>query len=115
MTYDYINHIKNSCAVSELWVRRQSYALLCSELITTDSINGRLFSTNMLQPLVDLCNDQVANVRLVVAKTLARDVVTKDRKFDVAFFMHMFLVLFYVQLILMLMEFDNSQLITIFG
>ncbi|XP_031781123.1 serine/threonine-protein phosphatase 4 regulatory subunit 1 isoform X2 [Nasonia vitripennis] len=57
------------------WVIRQTYALLCSKLASNMVVSGEVFAKELLPYLLELYNDKVPNVRLVVARTLARDVV----------------------------------------
>lgn len=57
------------------WVIRQTYALLCSKLAGNTVVSGEIFAKELLPYLLELYNDKVPNVRLVVARTLARDVV----------------------------------------
>ncbi|XP_043461368.1 serine/threonine-protein phosphatase 4 regulatory subunit 1-like isoform X3 [Leptopilina heterotoma] len=57
------------------WKCRQTYALICSQLISTESINLLIFVNEMLPHLFILCEDKVPNVRLVVARTLTNDIL----------------------------------------
>ncbi|XP_051161724.1 serine/threonine-protein phosphatase 4 regulatory subunit 1-like isoform X2 [Leptopilina boulardi] len=57
------------------WKCRQTYALICSQLISTESINILIFVNEMLPHLYSLSEDKVPNVRLVVARTLANDIL----------------------------------------
>ncbi|XP_046588262.1 serine/threonine-protein phosphatase 4 regulatory subunit 1 isoform X1 [Neodiprion lecontei] len=59
------------------WTRRQTYGILCSQLITNGAITADRFSKEMLPHLIDLSWDTVPNVRLAVARTLARNVATR--------------------------------------
>ncbi|XP_015606879.1 serine/threonine-protein phosphatase 4 regulatory subunit 1 isoform X2 [Cephus cinctus] len=63
-------------AHSDKWTRRQTYALLCSHLISSGAITGERFAREMLPFLLNLSWDRVPNVRLAVARTLARNVAT---------------------------------------
>lgn len=62
------------------WKYRQTYALICSQLISTGSINILIFVNEMLPHLYSLSEDKVPNVRLVVARTLANDIMPMGSK-----------------------------------
>ncbi|XP_076171001.1 serine/threonine-protein phosphatase 4 regulatory subunit 1 isoform X2 [Ptiloglossa arizonensis] len=57
------------------WKRRQTFALVCSNLIANNAISGHRFSQEMLPNLLKLSTDKVPNVRLAVARTLSKNVV----------------------------------------
>ncbi|KAJ8980249.1 hypothetical protein NQ317_003758, partial [Molorchus minor] len=65
-------------AHSKKWKRRQTFALLCSELLKEHALSPEQFASEVLPHLLDLSWDPVANVRLVVAKCLAQHVVTNE-------------------------------------
>jgi len=57
------------------WARRQTFALLCGEVVQLDSEAGfssTSFSTDLLPHLLDLTWDKVPNVRLAVAKVVVQ-------------------------------------------
>lgn len=58
-------------AHSSRWSRRQTFALLCSRLVQSDSLTDDMFARDVLPHLVDLSWDPVPNVRLAVARTLS--------------------------------------------
>ncbi|XP_012279230.1 serine/threonine-protein phosphatase 4 regulatory subunit 1 isoform X2 [Orussus abietinus] len=58
----------------EKWTRRQTYALVCADLLETTAITEEMFVKEMLPHLMKLSMDTVPNVRLVVARTLATQV-----------------------------------------
>lgn len=60
---------------AERWIIRQTYALVCSKLVTDDVVSGDVFARELLPYLLELSCDKVPNVRLVVARTLAQVVV----------------------------------------
>ncbi|XP_014226394.1 serine/threonine-protein phosphatase 4 regulatory subunit 1-like isoform X3 [Trichogramma pretiosum] len=60
---------------AERWIIRQTYALICSKLITNGNVKGDIFARELLPYLLYLANDRVPNVRLVVARTLVKDVI----------------------------------------
>ncbi|CAK9828991.1 Serine/threonine-protein phosphatase 4 regulatory subunit 1 [Anthophora retusa] len=62
------------------WVRRQTFALVCAKLISSNAISGDRFSQEMLPNLFKLCSDKVPNVRLAVARTLSKNVIPMGPK-----------------------------------
>lgn len=66
-------------AHSKKWKRRQTFALLCSELLKEQALPPEQFASEVLPHLNDLSWDPVANVRLVVARCLAKQVVTNGK------------------------------------
>ncbi|XP_018571086.1 serine/threonine-protein phosphatase 4 regulatory subunit 1 isoform X2 [Anoplophora glabripennis] len=65
-------------AHSKQWKRRQTFALLCSELLKEQALPPEQFASDLLPHLNDLSWDPVANVRLVVARCLAKQIITND-------------------------------------
>jgi hypothetical protein len=65
---------------SNRWVIRQIYVLVCSKLVRNRVISDVIFAKELLPLLLILSHDKVPNVRLVVARTFARDII-KIRKF----------------------------------
>lgn len=63
---------------SKSWKRRQTYAMLCSELLTNTSLSMEQYSSDVLPHFIDLSWDPVANVRLVVAKIISKDIVSNS-------------------------------------
>ncbi|XP_076679485.1 serine/threonine-protein phosphatase 4 regulatory subunit 1 isoform X3 [Andrena cerasifolii] len=57
------------------WIRRQTFAFVCAQLIASNAISGDRFCQEMLPNLLKLSTDKVPNVRLAVARTLSRNVV----------------------------------------
>lgn len=68
-------------AHSKQWKRRQTFALLCSELLVAQAIPLEQFATDVMPHLLDLSWDPVANVRLVVARTIANNMITNGNFF----------------------------------
>ncbi|XP_069692282.1 serine/threonine-protein phosphatase 4 regulatory subunit 1-like isoform X3 [Periplaneta americana] len=62
-------------AHSKQWNRRQTFALLCSHLVTKQVLSEELFARDVLPHLLDLSWDPVPNVRLSVARTLASNIM----------------------------------------
>ncbi|XP_075228687.1 serine/threonine-protein phosphatase 4 regulatory subunit 1-like isoform X2 [Lycorma delicatula] len=61
-------------AHSTHWNRRQTFALLCSRLVSQHVLPEETFATNVLPHLLDISWDAVPNVRLAVARTLYTDI-----------------------------------------
>jgi len=62
-------------AHSSRWNRRQTFAHLCSQLVTERVLADDMFARDVLPHLLDLSWDRVPNVRLAVARTLAQDIM----------------------------------------
>jgi serine/threonine-protein phosphatase 4 regulatory subunit 1 len=62
-------------AHSKRWNQRQTFALLCSQLVTKQILSEELFARDVLPHFLDLSWDSVPNVRLSVARTLATDIM----------------------------------------
>ncbi|XP_043493871.1 serine/threonine-protein phosphatase 4 regulatory subunit 1-like isoform X2 [Polistes fuscatus] len=72
-----IQELRETLAMNaDKWVLRQTYALLCAQLIVGRAISGEKFVKEMLPGLVNLSWDKVPNVRLAVARTLSQNVIT---------------------------------------
>lgn len=63
-------------AHSKNWKRRQTYALLCADLLTFNTLSTERFSNEIMPHLIDLSWDPVANVRLVAARIICKQIVT---------------------------------------
>ncbi|KAI4493300.1 hypothetical protein M0802_009468 [Mischocyttarus mexicanus] len=71
-----IQELRDTLAMNtNKWVRRQTYALLCAQLINGRAISGEKFVKKMLPNLFSLSWDKVPNVRLAVARTLSQNVI----------------------------------------
>jgi serine/threonine-protein phosphatase 4 regulatory subunit 1 len=64
-------------AHSKRWNQRQTFALLCSQLVTKRVLSEELFACNILPHLLDLSWDSVPNVRLSVARTVAANIMAQ--------------------------------------
>ncbi|XP_023712564.1 serine/threonine-protein phosphatase 4 regulatory subunit 1 isoform X3 [Cryptotermes secundus] len=65
-------------AHSKRWIQRQTFALLCSQLVTKRILLEELFARDILPHLLDLSWDPVPNVRLCVARTLATNIMAQQ-------------------------------------
>jgi serine/threonine-protein phosphatase 4 regulatory subunit 1 len=64
-------------AHSKHWNQRQTFALLCSQLVTKHALSEEEFARDVLPHLLDLSWDSVPNVRLSVARTVATNIMAK--------------------------------------
>ncbi|XP_076285831.1 serine/threonine-protein phosphatase 4 regulatory subunit 1 isoform X2 [Lasioglossum baleicum] len=55
---------------ADFWVRRQTFAMLCGHLISSNAISGTKFCVELLPILLKLSADKVPNVRLAAARSL---------------------------------------------
>jgi serine/threonine-protein phosphatase 4 regulatory subunit 1 len=65
-------------AHSKRWNQRQTFALLCSQLVTKRVLSEELFACDVLPHLLDLSWDSVPNVRLSVARTVATNIMAQE-------------------------------------
>lgn len=70
-----------SLVYARKWVRRQTFAFVCANLISKNAISGDRFSQEMLPTLLEISSDKVPNVRLVVARTLSKNVIPMGCKY----------------------------------
>nr|CAD7585782.1 unnamed protein product [Timema genevievae] len=64
-------------AHSKRWSRRQTFALLCSRLVSEHVLPEKHFARDILPHLLDLSWDRVPNVRLAVARSLSQDILAQ--------------------------------------
>nr|CAD7442318.1 unnamed protein product [Timema bartmani] len=64
-------------AHSKRWSRRQTFALLCSRLVSEHVLPEKHFARDILPHLLDLSWDKVPNVRLAVARSLSQDILAQ--------------------------------------
>ncbi|XP_044269885.1 serine/threonine-protein phosphatase 4 regulatory subunit 1-like isoform X2 [Tribolium madens] len=74
----YLVRLVEKFAHSKKWKRRQTFALLCYRLLSAKALPAEQFATEIMPHLLDLSWDPVANVRLVVAKTIAQHVIPNE-------------------------------------
>lgn len=66
-------------AHSKKWKKRQTFALLCNKLLASNALPPEQFAPEIMPHLLDLSWDPVANVRLVVAKTLTQHIIPNGK------------------------------------
>lgn len=64
---------------SKKWKLRQTYVLFCSQILKDKSVTCEVFASEVLPHLLDLSWDPVPNVRLVVARTIAKHIITNGK------------------------------------
>lgn len=71
-----ISRFNELFVTTERWMRRQSFALLCGQLMRPPqpALSPETFSERLLPLLASLVKDPVPNVRLAVAQSLAHDI-----------------------------------------
>ncbi|KAJ3665913.1 hypothetical protein Zmor_001377 [Zophobas morio] len=74
----YLVRLVEKFAHSKKWKRRQTFALLCNRLLASKALPPEQFATEIMPHLLDLSWDPVANVRLVVAKTIAQHIIPNE-------------------------------------
>jgi serine/threonine-protein phosphatase 4 regulatory subunit 1 len=67
-------------AHSKRWNQRQTFALLCSQLVTKRVLSEELFACDVLPHLLELSWDSVPNVRLSVARTVATSIMAQGEE-----------------------------------
>jgi len=66
-----IEDLNSQMAESNKWIQRQTYVLVCEQLVGNHSLSIDLFIDKMLEHLLNLSEDKVPNIRLVLARTVA--------------------------------------------
>ncbi|RZB38856.1 serine/threonine-protein phosphatase 4 regulatory subunit 1, partial [Asbolus verrucosus] len=74
----YLVRLVEKFAHSKKWKRRQTFVLLCYKLLSSKALPPEQFATEIMPHLLDLSWDPVANVRLVVAKTIAQHIIPNE-------------------------------------
>ncbi|XP_033224224.1 serine/threonine-protein phosphatase 4 regulatory subunit 1-like isoform X2 [Belonocnema kinseyi] len=64
------------------WTCRQTYALVCSQLVRDTAIDRDVFGKEMMPCLLRLSEDKVPNVRLAVARCLSTDIIPVSQWFE---------------------------------
>lgn len=75
ITSSFLVCLAEQFAHSKNWKHRQTFALLCCQLVSPQhkALSVEQFTNEMLPHLLDLSWDPVANVRLVVARTISQN------------------------------------------
>ncbi|VDM12198.1 unnamed protein product [Wuchereria bancrofti] len=71
-TDSFINDIVKGFARSMNWRRRQTFALFCEKILENEILSYNQFSSLLLNDLVRLAGDSVANVRLAFVRSLSK-------------------------------------------
>ncbi|XP_074026001.1 serine/threonine-protein phosphatase 4 regulatory subunit 1 isoform X3 [Leptinotarsa decemlineata] len=70
--------LAETLAHSKKWKRRQTFCLLCIELLKEEALSTELFASEILPHLLDLSWDPVINVRLVVARCISQQIMENE-------------------------------------
>nr|CAH7715020.1 unnamed protein product [Callosobruchus chinensis] len=65
-------------AHSKQWKKRQTFCLICIELLKAKALTQDQFASEIMPHLLDLSWDPVANVRLVVARCLSKHIMIDE-------------------------------------
>ncbi|XP_068082283.1 serine/threonine-protein phosphatase 4 regulatory subunit 1 isoform X2 [Anabrus simplex] len=74
LTNEVVEQFAHNCN----WSRRQSYALLCGQLVNESAVDCLFFYQEFMGHLGELASDSVPNVRLAVARTMTEDLLAKS-------------------------------------
>lgn len=77
LTSSYLSVIAERFAHSKKWKPRQTFAILCTELLKQNAMEPEEFAAVMLPHLLDLSWDPVANVKLIVAGCIVKHLINK--------------------------------------
>ncbi|XP_072393509.1 serine/threonine-protein phosphatase 4 regulatory subunit 1-like isoform X1 [Diabrotica undecimpunctata] len=72
LTPGFLIKLAETFAHSKKWKRRQTFCLMCIEILKEEALEPEQFVSEVMPHLLDLSWDPVANVRLVVARCLSR-------------------------------------------
>lgn len=79
LTSTLLMRLSEHFAHSKKWKRRQTFCLLCEEILKEDSLPPSRFASDLMPHLLDLSWDPVVNVRLVVARCLAVHIISNSK------------------------------------
>ncbi|KAG5900679.1 hypothetical protein JTB14_005944 [Gonioctena quinquepunctata] len=65
-------------AHSKKWKKRQTFCLLCTELLVEKALPAEQFASEIMPHLLDLSWDPVPNIRLVVARCISKNIITNE-------------------------------------
>lgn len=68
--HEFLVDLVKALSESSKWVRRQTFAALSGQLLTTNALYPNQFAQDILPHLLGLSDDKVPNVRLVVARSI---------------------------------------------
>uniref|UniRef100_A0A5F4WI12 Serine/threonine-protein phosphatase 4 regulatory subunit 1 n=1 Tax=Callithrix jacchus TaxID=9483 RepID=A0A5F4WI12_CALJA len=75
---DLINELVENFGRCPKWSGRQAFVFVCQTVIEDDCLPMDQFAVHLMPHLLTLANDRVANVRVLLAKTLRQTLLEKD-------------------------------------
>ncbi|XP_075682544.1 serine/threonine-protein phosphatase 4 regulatory subunit 1 isoform X2 [Rhinoderma darwinii] len=78
LALDLMNKLVEKFCRSPKWSGRQSFVFICQALLEDDCLPMDQFAMHLMPPLLQLASDRVANVRVLLAKTLKQTLLEKE-------------------------------------
>ncbi|CAH1106535.1 unnamed protein product [Psylliodes chrysocephalus] len=78
LTSSLLVKLAETFAHSKKWKRRQTFCLLCIELLKEEALEPEQFMSEVMPHLLDLSWDPVANIRLVVARCISNYILKNE-------------------------------------
>uniref|UniRef100_A0A8C8DFE4 Serine/threonine-protein phosphatase 4 regulatory subunit 1 n=1 Tax=Oncorhynchus tshawytscha TaxID=74940 RepID=A0A8C8DFE4_ONCTS len=75
---DFLSELVEKFCHSPKWSGRQAFAFICQLAIEDDCVSLEQFSEHLLAPLLQLASDPVANVRVLLAKTIRQSLLERE-------------------------------------
>ncbi|KAM6953821.1 serine/threonine-protein phosphatase 4 regulatory subunit 1 [Aplochiton taeniatus] len=75
---NFLSELVEKFCHSPKWAARQTYATLCQLAIEEECVSLDQFSDHLLVPLLQMTSDPVANVRVLLAKTLRHSLLERE-------------------------------------
>nr|XP_029504896.1 serine/threonine-protein phosphatase 4 regulatory subunit 1-like isoform X1 [Oncorhynchus nerka] len=75
---DFLSELVEKFCHSPKWSGRQAFAFICQLAIEDDCVSLEQFSEHLLAPLLQLSSDPVANVRVLLAKTIRQSLLERE-------------------------------------
>uniref|UniRef100_A0A8C7L2H0 Protein phosphatase 4 regulatory subunit 1 n=1 Tax=Oncorhynchus kisutch TaxID=8019 RepID=A0A8C7L2H0_ONCKI len=75
---DFLSELVEKFCHSHKWSGRQAFTFVCQLVIEDDCVSLEQFSEHLLAPLLQLASDPVANVRVLLAKTIRQSLMERE-------------------------------------
>uniref|UniRef100_A0A673Y493 Serine/threonine-protein phosphatase 4 regulatory subunit 1 n=1 Tax=Salmo trutta TaxID=8032 RepID=A0A673Y493_SALTR len=75
---DFLSELVEKFCHSPKWSGRQAFTFICQLAIEDDCVSLEQFSEHLLAPLLQLASDPVANVRVLLAKTIRQSLLERE-------------------------------------
>uniref|UniRef100_A0A4W5KN88 Protein phosphatase 4, regulatory subunit 1 n=1 Tax=Hucho hucho TaxID=62062 RepID=A0A4W5KN88_9TELE len=75
---DFLSELVEKFCHSSKWSGRQAFTFICQLVIEDDCVSLEQFSEHLLVPLLQLASDPVANVRVLLAKTIRQSLLERE-------------------------------------